>query len=99
MSMLSSQCDELRNIASRYEDYGGDYMSRVLRDAADTIENLRERLQDDMLRGEIVRCRDCVWYQPWRTFAGEQENDGVCDMTHHGVGEDGFCAWGERREQ
>lgn len=54
----------------------------------------------DLKRGEeIVRCRDCVWYKPFHTFAGEQLNEGICKKTANEVGEDGFCAWGERREQ
>ena len=49
MSVLSIQIKTLRETAREFEGYG---ISRLLLDAADTIEGLRERLQDDVLRGE-----------------------------------------------
>ena len=45
MSMLSSQCDELREAARQFEGYQNGEISRMLREAADTIETLRGRLQ------------------------------------------------------
>ena len=52
MSMLSSKINNLRLMARLVRDYDYSEISRMLRDAADTIEGLRERLQDDVLRGE-----------------------------------------------
>ena len=47
---------------------------------------------------EIVRCRDCKYYDPHCT------DDGVCflpdgdgDFARWEVKPDGFCAWGERK--
>lgn len=46
MSMLSSQADELRLMARLVRDYDYKEISRMLREAADTIISLRDRLQD-----------------------------------------------------
>ena len=46
MSMLTAQCDELRDKAMLFEGYNNGEISRMLRDAADTIESLRDRLQE-----------------------------------------------------
>jgi len=43
--MLSSQADELRLMARLVRDYDYKEISRMLREAADTIESLRDRLQ------------------------------------------------------
>ena len=43
-------------------------------------------------RGEIVRCRECKYYE---------ETDariGTCLLTVCGANIDGFCAWAERKE-
>ena len=40
---------------------------------------------------EVVRCRDCVWYAPLRCMCRRG------DFTV--LGGDGFCKWGERRDQ
>lgn len=61
---------------------------------------------DDMLiqREEIVRCRDCERFVPQGTyrFNGGVVNKDTCDVIRGFVVQidpDGFCAWGERREQ
>lgn len=46
MSMLSSQADELREAAKQFEGYQNGEISRMLREAAGTIENMRDKLQD-----------------------------------------------------
>ena len=51
------------------------------------------------LREEIVRCRDCEWYKPFHSFVGEQLDEGICKKLDYEVGEGGFCAWAERREE
>lgn len=48
MSMLRSQADELRERADLLDGLAGmDNLVRMLREAADTIESLRDRLQED----------------------------------------------------
>lgn len=47
MSMLSEQTSRLRHIAERLGDmYGGGTAAREVRDAADTIDELRARCQE-----------------------------------------------------
>lgn len=43
--MSSSQINELREAARQFEGYQNGEISRMLREAADTIESLRDRLQ------------------------------------------------------
>ena len=45
MSMLGEQIKELRESARQFEGYQNGEISRTLREAADTIESLRDRLQ------------------------------------------------------
>lgn len=50
---------------------------------------------------EIVRCRDCVYYSDHEWVILTDVYD-VCHFWHGKptkVEADGFCAWGERREQ
>lgn len=61
-----------------------------------------ERDEPMMVREEIVRCRDCKHYgcydsSTWCSRTYEQVPSGTCD--YQTVEPDGFCAWGERREQ
>ena len=49
MSMLTAQCDELRDKALLFEGYNNGEISRMLRVAADTIETLREKAQAAIL--------------------------------------------------
>lgn len=50
-------------------------------------------------RGEIVRCRDCIYYE----LDPAPIDPGWPMMCEHTgavmVGPDGFCAWGERRDE
>ena len=49
MSVFGGACEqikELREAARQFEGYQNGEISRMLRDAADTIESLRERLQN-----------------------------------------------------
>lgn len=43
---------------------------------------------------EIVRCRDCKYYEP----VPEDPGDWCGYWTDRVYGTDGFCAWGERKE-
>ncbi len=45
MSMLNDQVADLRLMARLVRDYDYKEISRMLREAADTIESLRDRLQ------------------------------------------------------
>lgn len=45
---------------------------------------------------EIVRCRDCEWFVQANPKTGWNH---VCNNTGSKVVPDGYCAWGERREQ
>lgn len=55
-------------------------------------EYLREQMEDDelIMRGEIVRCRDCAYLIAHGTGCSYWD---YCDIESI----DGFCAWGERR--
>ena len=53
-------------------------------------------------REEIVRCRDCAKWSSFDTEDGKRIGD-CSEWTHldgfsHATNEDGFCAWGERRD-
>lgn len=45
----------------------------------------------------LIRCRDCTFYQPWAALKIEGFK---CTRvsTCFEVEEDGYCAWGERRD-
>lgn len=55
MSVLSSQCDNLRIMARLVREYGYSEISKSLRDAADTIWSLRDRIGD--MTDELVKLR------------------------------------------
>lgn len=65
--------------------------------------NLHERVdmlerENDALREEIVRCRDC---KHWMDYEHEFEpNLGYCrEFDREEVRDNNFCSFGERREQ
>ena len=60
--------------------------------------NADAETQADILRSEIVRCRDCKWHKK-----GRNEVDSWSICTEHNilagyVGDDNYCSWGERKE-
>ena len=67
MSVLSSQADELREAARQFDGYQNGEISRMLREAADTIESLRDRLQESC--GQVPE-------QAKRGNSGEHESCG-----------------------
>ena len=81
MSMLSLQAEELREAAGKFEGYQNGEISRMLREAADTIEGLRDRMQavDETCN---IEWRGTVIETPW----GEAKvydsgcDDGVTDF-------------------
>lgn len=53
-------------------------------------------------REEVVRCRDCEKWSFFDTEDGKRIGD-CSEWTHldgfsHATNENGFCAWGERRD-
>lgn len=72
MSMLSAQCDELRERAAtlrqgRWSDGADD--ARLMEDAAETILSLRDRAQD--LQAKNAKLRElCVKALEWLRWAG-----------------------------
>ena len=56
MSMLSSKCDKLRKAAQNARDFGSYELEQLLLDAADTIIELRDDLQD--ANAENAKLRD-----------------------------------------
>lgn len=47
---------------------------------------------------EIVRCMDCINLEHWK-FRDESERLVCCMVDVFDVFEDGFCAWGERKDE
>lgn len=43
----------------------------------------------------VVRCKDCKFYTSMRPDL----KTGICDLNVHHMGDDGFCSYGERREE
>lgn len=61
--------------------------------------NADAETQADILRSEIVRCRDCMWHKK-----GRNEVDSWSICTEHNiragyVQDDDYCSWGERKAQ
>ena len=46
------------------------------------------------LREEIVRCRDCRWYEDGICYQPDGDGGLLCWEREP----DGFCAWGERKD-
>ena len=46
----------------------------------------------------VIRCRDCAHFHEWDAPEGHYE---TCDrgLSNNWVGEDGFCAWAEPKEE
>ena len=46
-----------------------------------------------ILAKKLIHCRDCIHFKPF------VENDGMwCDMLEIDLGENGFCSYGERKD-
>lgn len=96
MSMLSIKCDELREAADTIGAHGvcsGDLaaLQIMLREAADTIWELRCKLAD-LIDVDLVRCRDCEHYTE-----DEMEYYHFCGEWCERVEPDGFCSNGKRK--
>lgn len=55
-----------------------------------TIEDLADLISD--IAVPVVRCKDCKHYEE------TDSRIGTCLLTVSGAEVDGFCSWGERRE-
>ena len=68
----------------------GEYVVKVLPGVgAEPLELTHER---------VIRCRDCAHFHEWDAPEGHYE---TCDrgLSNNWVGEDGFCAWAEPKEE
>lgn len=61
------------------------------------IDNFVQTIIQNATIGEVVRCKDCKYCSVDRYADGNVPNY-VCIDMDCGVEADGFCAWGERRE-
>ena len=60
---------------------------------AKEINKQLKQLSVDVVR--VVRCKDCKFYTSMRPDL----KTGICDLNVHHMGDDGFCSYGERREE
>ena len=51
-----------------------------------------------LARKEIVRCRDCDYYDHWDAYGPYREKHVCGHWDYLEINPDGFCAWGERRQ-
>lgn len=62
------------------------------------FENADAETQADIIRSEIVRCRDCKWH---RSGQNEVDSWSICiepTLRASHVCDDDYCSWGERKE-
>lgn len=52
-----------------------------------------------LARHEIVRCKDCDYYDHWEALGSYREKHACGYWDYLEIELDGFCAWGERRER
>lgn len=62
------------------------------------MEKREESKESGDLREEIVRCRDCRYYDPNDEPSEFYPDRYWCNLLANYLHPDGFCAWGERRE-
>lgn len=70
-------------------EVAGEYVCECLRDGDRVFPKWGNEVCE-----RVVRCRDCYWCAESAAWAGALE----CDYINRGVDPDGFCAWGELRE-
>ena len=63
-----------------------------------------ERIGDSLLYnhyvvGELVRCKDCKWYTPFRNIQGREMDEGECEGYDPCVPANHFCSRGERKDE
>lgn len=57
-----------------------------------------KRIRDERRREKIVRCRDCDYYDHWDASGPYREKHVCGHWDCLEIEPDGFCAWGERRD-
>lgn len=57
----------------------------------------REMARLDLVN--VVRCRDCVAYEPFHTYAGMKLDYGMCMQHGRQTDDDRFCWWAERSDR
>ena len=80
MNSIRRQADELREAARQFEGYQNGEISRMLREAADAIEGLRDRLQE--MQGVTGESRYSELFGTPERAARTLTN--VCQFTHGG---------------
>ena len=58
-----------------------------------------KRIREERRREEIVRCRDCVAYEPYHTYAGMKLDYGECMQHRRQTNDERFCWWGKRSDR
>ena len=94
MSDLISREDALNafGLTEKSRKYGGDhsgYDTRMLYEIQDVLESLPSAEPEP----KIIHCKDCKFYTPMN----RKLKIGICDMTMHHLGDDGFCSTAEKR--
>lgn len=89
--------DVLRNLAFNHifqcgEYYGEDEKQLTIINARKAIDVI-EAMPSIELEREIIYCKNCKFYTPMN----HKLKTGICDMTMHHLGDDGFCSDAERR--
>lgn len=62
-------------------------------------ENRRLHGKKLLVMPVIVRCRDCVAYEPYHTYAGMKLDYGECTQHRRQTDDDRFCWWAERSDR
>jgi hypothetical protein len=62
-------------------------------DCVSLIEHYLEQLPSAEPEWKIIYCKDCKFYTPMN----RKLKTGICSLTMHHLGDDGFCSDAERR--
>ena len=89
--------DVLRNLAFDHifqcgEYYGEDERQLTIINAKKAIDVI-EAMPSVEQKWEIIHCNDCKFYTPMN----HKLKTGICVMTMHHLGDNGFCSDAERR--
>ena len=80
-------------------DFASKYAERISRVIDEqTLANVEHQLA---MYGyvKVVRCRDCVAYEPYHTYAGMKLDYGECMQHRRQTDDDRFCWWAERSDR
>lgn len=90
----------IENIKSISNFIGYDEKSVVVKQMQESLNHAIETLQkvEDGRLVEVVRCKDCIYYNEWGTGYGGC----IKDIDENGstwiVDDNGFCFWGRKEE-